>query len=253
MDRRPLLASVLLLQLALPAHATHLDYMETASSRIIPGQAALAEYGLDTGPALAVSHEISLIYGLTDELMGSASMGLAGSGMAIPGYQGYELGFTYAPPVALLGLSPAMQVELEGGTEQAVGGTAILSYNQLVAPVIGQEFERFNLSLNMNVERHLAARPETHVGYALGASYPIVGARPQEHRHEHGAVHRHSHAIAKAGIEAIGTFESGSAHYIIPSLYLFPIDSLRLAVGLGMRAMGDGEAYSIKSNLQYGF
>lgn len=228
-----------------------LDYIEASTTTTPPAGQALMNYELDTGSGtqgLAMS-QFALAYGLTESLTVATSLNLAGPAL---GFHSAIAGVAFAPPVQLFGWSPGLQAHYAGGPEPSWVGRGVLSLDVPESPLLGGERDRLNMAVNVVMERELFGDRRQHLGYALAASYPIIGADTPPEEGLRGLQRQASRL--RLGLEFDGDLFPGGSHFVMPGVYANLTDTLQVAGGLGFRIAGsDGDVAFTRLNIQSGF
>jgi hypothetical protein len=253
-------ATALLAAAAGPALAernpAQLDYLDTSTTRTLEARKTLAVYGFDAGSSAAgvAMNDVSLNYGVTDDLTALAQLGLGGQAGTPTGVEGWTLGLAYAPALAWGGWSPGVQAAYQGGLEPTVRGRAIAGFDAAVGSLLDGRTGRANLAGNLIVERRLGgSAPGTGLGYGVAASWPLLGSEQAVQATDLRSVQRDAEARLRLGVEANGQLEPNEPHYVIPAVYAAPAEGLEVAAGLGLKVLGEGPAVVPKLQLQLGF
>jgi hypothetical protein len=248
---------------AAPAYAQenllNLDYMEVTTSHTLEPQASFAEYSLDTGASATgvLANQVAIAYGLTNTLTVAGALHAGGEGAQDVGTPSYMVGMVYAPRVVRDGWSPALQLQYQGGFNQSVVARGVFSYDAPALAFGNRVIDRFNLSANLVVEQAFVGAGETSLAYAAGLTYPLWGRALNLADIPAGTamqqLQRRPDSTVRATVELKGALGAQGSHYVIPGLFVSPMDALQLGVGVGLRLAGEDRPLYVQAQAQLSF
>lgn len=247
---------------AAPAYAQDnlftLDYFDTATTHTLEPNASWAQYQLSSGQQAngTFANQAVLGYGLTDTLMVGAALHTGGENAdSALGMPTYMVGMMVAPHVVRNGWTPGLQLQYQGGFNQALAARGIFSFDAAVPSLANGVGDRLNLTTNLVAEQSFVGAGETTYAYALAASYPLWG-RAMADTPEGTAqqqLQRRPNSVARAAVELKGDLGGQGSHYVVPGLFVSPTDSLQLGLGVGLRLAGQDKPFYMTSQLQLNF
>jgi hypothetical protein len=232
------------------------DYMEASTSHTLAPNATLAQYQLDTGAGVAdpLSNMGAVAVGLSDHLTVAGALQAGGENAQDFGTPRYQVGMLYAFPTASSGWSPAVQLQYQGGFDQLLSARGVLSYDAAVPAIVGGG-DRLNLTANLIADQAFVGGGETTYRYALATSYPLWAA-PAGDAQPGSPLERlqwRASSRLRAAVELTGDVAQSGSHYAIPELFVSPVDSLQVGLGVGLRLAGEDKPFYVQSQVQFNF